>query len=236
VTGQDVTISATRYELEEEEAEARRRYAAAIRHSGRVRLLRRTIPIGAVLLVGGILFWAFYEPFKVLPEGVSVGAITLNGSKVTMDMPKLSGFKKDNRPYEVTARWAEQDMKNPSIIDLREVKAEVVLQDKTKATVDALNGTYNSQTEMMVLRDDVRVRTQTGYDVRMKSAEIEFKQGNVKTDDPVAVKFTGGTINAEKLEMFDNGQKIVFSGRVKTIMNMAMNAPGPKGSAAGDVH
>lgn len=231
-----MTVGATRYELEAEEAEARTRYAAAMRHSARVRLLRRTIPIGAVLLVGGILFWAFYEPFKVLPEGVSVGAITLNGTKVTMDMPKLSGFKKDNRPYQVTARWAEQDMKNPTVIDLREVKAEVVLQDKSKATVDALNGTYNSQTEMMRLWDDVHVRTQTGYDVRMKSAEIEFKLGNVRTDDPVSVKFTGGTIDAEKLEMFDNGQKIVFSGRVKTIMKMAMDAQKPKASAAGDDH
>lgn len=199
---------------------ARERYIAATRHSGRVRWLRRMIPVGAVLVTGAIGFWAFYEPFKDLPPGVSIGSISVNGTKVTMELPKLSGFKKDNRPYEVTARWAEQDIKNPSIIDLREVKARIALQDRSMADVEALNGTYDSQKETMALRDDVRVRTETGYDVRMKSAEIEFKGGNVRSPDPVKVKFTGGTIDADSLEMYDSGQKVVFSGRVHTLMQM----------------
>jgi lipopolysaccharide export system protein LptC len=207
---------------------ARERYLAAMRHSGRVRWLRRMIPVGAVLVMGAVAFWAFYEPFKDLPPGVSIGSISVNGTKVTMELPKLSGFKKDNRPYEVSARWAEQDIKNPSIIGLREVKARIALQDRSMADVEALSGTYDSQKETMTLRDDVRVQTQTGYDVRMKSAEIEFKGGNVRTPDPVKVKFSGGTIDADSLEMFDNGQKVVFSGRVHTLMRMdATTTPRP---------
>lgn len=213
-----------------EDGEAQRRYVAALRHSGRVRLLRRMIPVGAVAVVAGVAFWAFYEPFKSLPENVSVGAVTMNGTKVTMELPKLSGFKKDNRPYQVTARWAEQDIKNPSIIGLREVKAKIALQDRSMADVEALSGVYNSQTETMSLKDDVHVRTETGYDVRMHSADIEFKGGNVRTADPVTVKFTGGTIDAQSLEMYDNGQKVIFNGRVKTVMRMGL--PSAKPAAA----
>ena len=66
----------------------------------------------------------------------------------------------------------------------------------------------------------------------MRSADIEFKAGNVRTADPVSVKFTGGTIDADSLEMYDNGQKVVFSGRVKTVMRMAAEPKPAKAPAA----
>lgn len=205
--------------------EADGRYRAAVRHSRRVRLLRRAIPVGAVLAVGAILFFAFFEPFKSLPGNVSVGAITLNGTKVTMELPKLTGFKKDMRPYEVNARWAAQDVKKPNIIELKEITARIALQDRSYANVEALNGVYDSGADKLDLKDDVRVRTDAGYDVRMKSAQIEFKAGNVTSTDPVSVKFTGGTIEAAGLNMVDNGQRIVFNGRVRTKMKVVPDEP-----------
>ncbi len=210
--------------------EAERRYRAAVRHSRRVRVLRRAIPVGAVLAVGAILFFAFFEPFKSLPENVSVGAITLNGTKVTMELPKLTGFKKDLRPYEVNARWAAQDVKKPNIIELKEISARIALQDRSYATVEALNGVYDSGADKLDLKDDVRVRTDTGYDVRMSSAQIEFKAGNVTSSDPVSVKFTGGTIKAQGLNMVDNGQRIVFNGRVQTKMKVVPDEEKPPSS------
>lgn len=219
--------------------EADRRYRAAVRHSRRVRLLRRAIPVGAVVAVGAILFFAFFEPFKSLPENVSVGSITLNGTKVTMELPKLTGFKKDLRPYEVNARWAAQDVKKPNIIELKEISARIALQDRSYATVEALNGVYDSSTDKLELKDDVRVRTDSGYDVRMASARIEFKAGNVTSKDPVAVKFTGGTIDAKGLNMVDNGQRIVFNGRVHTMLKLVPDepkAPAPGAAPATQVH
>lgn len=210
---------------------AERRYHAALRHSRRVRLLRRLIPVGAVLAVGAILFLAFFEPFRSIPEGVSVGAVKLNGTKVTMELPKLTGFKKDMRPYEVNAQWAAQDIKNPNVIELKEISARIALQDKSFANIEALNGIYDSGADKLDLKDDVRVRTDTGYDVRMKSAKIEFKAGNVTSSDPVAVRFSGGTIDANGLQMVDNGQRIVFLGRVHTIMKVGPDQPGPQTTA-----
>ena len=36
-----------------------------------------------------------------------------------MESPKLTGFRNDNRPYEVTATQALQDVKKPNIVELR---------------------------------------------------------------------------------------------------------------------
>jgi lipopolysaccharide export system protein LptC len=195
-----------------------KRYAAAVRHSGRVRLLRLAIPIGAVVVVIAIAFVALVKPFRSLPQGLSVGPLSINGTKVTMELPKLSGFKKDNRPYEVTARWASSDVKNPNVIELKEIKARIALQERGFANVEALNGVYNSQAEAIQLRDDVRVKTDTGYDVTMRTADVDFKAGTVNSAEPIEVDFSGGKINADALEMLDNGQRVIFKGRVRTLM------------------
>jgi lipopolysaccharide export system protein LptC len=193
-------------------------YGVAMRHSRRVRLLRRAIPIGAAAAVAAIVFFAFVNPFRALPAGVSIGNVSLNGTRITMELPRLTGFKSDNRPYEVTAQWAAQDIKTPSIIELRDLRARIVMQDKSIATVQSQQGVYDSSNEKLDLRDDVRVRTEAGYDVRMKSARVDFRAGNVFSDDPVTVNFNGGTIDAARVDMYDSGAHIVFEGRVRTVM------------------
>jgi len=199
--------------------DATARYSAALRHSSRVRLLRRAIPVGAVVVVAAVAFVAFVEPFRTLPAGLTVGPVSMNGTKVTMELPKLSGFKKDARPYEVTARWAAQDIKNPTIIELTDIRARIALQERGMATVEAADGIYNTQSEQIRLKDDVKITSDSGYEARLSSAIVEFKAGTVTSNDPVTVRFTGGTIDAEGVDMLDNGQHVVFRGRVRTVMN-----------------
>jgi len=199
--------------------DATARYSAALRHSSRVRLLRRAIPVGAIVVVAAVAFIAFVEPFRTLPAGLTVGPVSMNGTKVTMELPKLSGFKKDARPYEVTARWAAQDIKNPTIIELKDIRARIALQERGMATVEAADGIYNTQSEQIRLKDDVKITSDSGYDARLSSATVEFKAGTVTSDEPVTVRFTGGTIDAEGVDMLDSGQHVVFRGRVRTVLN-----------------
>ena len=195
-----------------------RRYREAARHTRWVRFLRRAIPIGSAATVAAILFVGIVQPFRTLPDGVSIANISLNGTKITMELPRLTGFKKDSRPYEVTAQWAAQDVKKPNIIELKELRARIAMQDKSMANVTSVEGVYDSSIEKLDLKTDVRVKTDSGYDVRMNSARVDFKGGNVSSQEPVSVRFSGGTIDAGNLDMTDNGQHIIFDGRVRTIL------------------
>ncbi|MCX4197717.1 hypothetical protein OMR07_21045 [Methylobacterium organophilum] len=99
-----------------------RAHARAYRHSGRVRAMRRLIPVvagGAVALLLAYLF----NPFAAPLPGVSVGPVTLAGSKVRMENPRLSGFRQGTRGYEVTADAALQDVRKPSQIELQQMRA-----------------------------------------------------------------------------------------------------------------
>jgi lipopolysaccharide export system protein LptC len=152
----------------------------------------------------------------------------VSGTQVAMESPKLTGFRNDNRPYEVTAAQALQDVKKPNIIELRAMKAKITMDDQGSiARLEAKQGVLDTQHERMTLRDDVRVWTENGQEVRLRSASVNFKSGTVVSKEPVVVTLTNGVINAAGVEVTDNGKVLRFSGRVSTVFdNPPQAAPG----------
>ncbi len=197
--------------------ELAQRYAAARRHSRIVKFLRFIIPFGAIVALVSIVTIAILDPFRSLSTGLAVASFNLTGSQITMEQPHLRGFKQDMRPYEVNAQKALQDLKQPTMLDLSDMKAKVGLADRKTAVIEAIRGLYDSQAEKMVVDKPLHIKSDN-YDVHMQSAKVDFKAGNVFTDQAVRVKMIGGTIDADKMEVIDSGRKIVFSGRVKTLL------------------
>ena len=202
-------------------------YRAAMRHTRFIRFLRFAIPAGSLLAIVGIVIVAVFDPFGRLPQAVSVGAVSFNGSQITMELPKLTGFRKDLRPYEVTATAARQDIRNPQIIDLTNLKARIGMGDRGNALLTSTAGVYDSTKETLQLSGDVRVRTGDGIELNMKSAFAEFKSGSIVSKEPVEVVLRDGTIHANGIEIADGGREIIFPGRVHTVFTQA--GPDEKG-------
>ena len=193
-----------------------------------MRFLRFLIPFGSILALSGIIAIAIFDPFRTISTGLAVASFNLSGSQITMEQPHLRGFKQDMRPYEVNADKALQDLKNPTLLDLTDLKAKVGLADKKTALIEAIQGLYDSQAEKMTIDRPLNIKSDA-YDVRMQSAKVDFKAGTVFTDQTVRVIMSTGTIDADKMEVIDSGRKIVFSGRVKTLLQSNDPVSGDKG-------
>jgi lipopolysaccharide export system protein LptC len=194
-----------------------RAIASARRHSRMVWFFKRAIPLGAILGVLGVGFFAFFDPFRHVP-GVTVGPVTVSGTQVTMELPKLTGFKDDSRPYEVTASAALQDVRQPNLVELKDLKARIVTDDQGNAArLEANSGVLDTRKEQMELRQSVRVRTDSGQDVQLRSAQVDFKAGTVVSNEPVTVSLANGVIQAQGLEVKDSGKVLHFRGRVSTV-------------------
>ena len=99
------------------------RFRAAVRHSRLVRLLRTAIPIVIALVFALLIVAAYFNPFRVLARlPIDPGKIVLSGTRITMELPRVAGYTKDARPYEVTAKAASQDITKPDIVDLQEIR------------------------------------------------------------------------------------------------------------------
>src|SRR4051812_21640992 len=76
------------------QADARARaFAAARRHSRLVRALRRTLEIGIFLGIVAVVVMAALRNFGGVLRGVGFEGVGIEGGRITMDKPRLSGSR-----------------------------------------------------------------------------------------------------------------------------------------------
>ncbi|MCX7306907.1 MAG: LPS export ABC transporter periplasmic protein LptC [Afipia sp.] len=217
------------------QANADARFAKAKRHSGRVRLMRKAVPAAVVAALATIVIASVFNPFRILSKlPVDIAGLAIQGTKITMESPHLSGFTSDQRPYELWAKTATQDVTNPNNVELHELRAKVQMEDKTGVTMDARNGLFDSKAQLLDLKDDIFLQSTTGYEARLTQAFVDLGAGNVSSDEPVAVKLLNGTLDAKRLRITEGGALVRFEGDVKMILipDGATNADGTGVSAA----
>jgi lipopolysaccharide export system protein LptC len=202
------------------------RFAAAARHSRMVRLLRVAVPATVLLAMAGIVAISVFNPFRIngltkLP--VDISNLVVSGTKITMETPHLAGFSTDQRPYEVWAKAAIQDLANPDHVELRTLRAKVQMEDKSTVTMDARTGFFDSKQQMLDLRKDIFLQSSTGYEAKLSQAYIDINKGTVTSDEHVDVKLLNGTLTADKLRIINSGEIVRFEGNV--VMNLVMETP-----------
>jgi len=202
--------------------DSERAFRAARRHSRLVRILRIAIPLG---VVGGLVIMfliTYFNPLRMLTKlPIDISDLVVSGTKITMEKPRLAGFTNDSRAYELSAEAAAQDMTKPDLVELKNLRAKIEMQDKSTMQMSALTGVYNSKTEMLKLEKDIYLSSSTGYQGQMSEAMIDIRKGNVVSNSPVELKMLQGKLNANKLEIVDNGDVVRFHGGV--VMDMMLS-------------
>jgi lipopolysaccharide export system protein LptC len=190
-------------------------FRRASRHSKRVRILRLAIPAGIGLCLLVIVLAHFLNPFRLLARlPADFGPLVISGTKITMEAPRLAGFTRDSRAYEMSASAAAQDLTKPNLVELKELRAKLSMQDDGKIEMSALRGLYDTKSELLTLKDNIFLSTSSGYEGRLSEAVIDVRKGNVVSNKPVEVKMLKGVLNANGLEVTEAGDLIRFGGGV----------------------
>jgi len=132
------------------------RFAMAARHSRLVRILRIAVPGAVGLAMAGVIGISIFNPFRMLMPKLPLDMdnLVVSGTKITMEAPHLSGYTPDQRPYEMWAKTAVQDVTDPDRVELHKLRTKLLMQDGSmvKNTVDSdehvdvklTNGTLSS--------------------------------------------------------------------------------------------
>jgi lipopolysaccharide export system protein LptC len=126
----------------------------------------------------------------------------------------------------VTASKAVQDIKQPQIVNLTDLRSTVRMPDHSDAKIAADNGVYDTQKQVLNVNGQVLIETRQ-YSVRMKSATVDFNANSVISKDPVNVSAVGGVISADEFSVFDNGSRILFNGHVRSVFKSTPDSPEP---------
>lgn len=194
-------------------------YQAAVAHSARVRKLRIWLPIGAVVISAVFISVSVIRAY--LPENLSVESARIEDGKIVMERPAIAGRNDDGISYSMTAVRALQDIANPNMITLEDVKAAVPLNVNTIARVVATEGIFDRGTDRMELTAPFDVNLSNGTTAKFQSAQLDVVAGTLSTDDPVAIDTEQASIVAQSLKITDKGRTITFAGQVRVNIEAA---------------
>lgn len=192
------------------------RFAVAARHSRMVRVLRVAVPAAVILAMAAIVAVSVFNPFRMLMPKLplDMGNLVVSGTKITMESPHMAGYTQDQRPYEVWAKTATQDVTDPDHVDLKTLRAKLRMEDQSTVTLDALDGRMDNKNQLLDLHHNIFLQTSSGYEARLSQAFVDMGKNTVTSDEHVDVKLLNGTLTSDKLSITGGGELIRFEGNV----------------------
>jgi lipopolysaccharide export system protein LptC len=196
------------------------RFAVAARHSRMVRILRIAVPAAVILSLAAIVLVSVFNPFRMLlPKlPVDMSNLVISGTKITMESPHMAGYSQDQRPYEVWANTATQDVTDPDHVELHTLRGKVLMQDQSTVTLEAVRGLMDTKQQLLDLHKDIYVQTTAGYEAWLSQAFVDMNKGTVTSDEHVDVKWADGKISADTMKVTGGGEVVRFDGHV--VMNI----------------
>lgn len=139
-----------------------------------------------------------------LPEQVSSGVST------------ITGFDKDNQPYEMKAQSVLQDKTNSDLAHLTTVSGNLRKKSGSVMELTSKGGAYDKKKRILDLEGNVKLISRNQYTAYLEKARVTLKEKRLYAKVHVKVVFAQGTINAQGVDITNNGGNVLFFGGVKT--------------------
>jgi len=191
-----------------------RAFTKAERHSRFVRILRKALPVIAVVVIASY-FISTQLSVSVGDMTASIDGIEVADGNLRMTNPKLKGADKKNGQYVIGADYADQDIKSPNLIKLHAIKADVTAPDGGWSRMEADRGAYDSKTERLVMQDNITIATSSGVTGELINASLDSRNKILRSHRPVSFVLPNGTVKANALTLRSAEHTLTFRGKVR---------------------
>jgi lipopolysaccharide export system protein LptC len=185
-----------------------------------VRVLRVAVPVAVLLAVAGAIgFATLSNPLQMLSKmPVDLGSLVVSGTKIMMQQPRIAGFTRDNRRYDLTAQAAGQDLTKPDMVELHGIQASMEMLDKSLFQTTARSGLFNTKSEQLTLSQNIMVTSTSGYQAVLSEAVVDIRAGKIVSEKPVEVTTSSWTVNANRMEIGESGNLVRFERGVAVLL------------------
>lgn len=182
--------------------------ASAFRARSRwVQLLRRLLPVLILVLAGGTISWIV---LRTVMSDVERKAGT--SREVRLDNPMFHGQDAQGRSFVIGAKGAVRDP-NTGRFRLVGPALRLNLGGRKVTTLTADGGEYDEVRKTVTIGPNVRISDGgSGFTLVTPEAVIDTSTGIVTGNKGVQGDGPLGTINASSYAVYDQGERVVFSG------------------------
>lgn len=173
--------------------------------------------LAAAIGVGFVVtFLAQAGLFRALmPQEPAPPPPAVEPDRITAGVSTVTGIDDDKQPYQVTARRGWQDGKTPNLVHLEEPVGVFRQATGTKYTITGTTGLYDTKVKSLDLDGNVVLEQEGRFKARMDKANIAVKDKRLTADTAVSAQFGTGTVDANGMQITDDGARILFLNGVK---------------------
>lgn len=179
--------------------------------------LRVLLPVGIVLVLGGIFLWPKMSSFLAHRSHSKIMGQVLKANPLLEDKvinPKLDSLDKKGRPFLIEAESAN-NLNDPKT-DFVKPSGHIQLEDGSTMTFTGEKGSYRKESDELEVFGNVHIQTDKGYDLKTEYMKLFPKQNTGEGHKPIhGIGPSGETIEAEGFKISDKGDTIEFLGKTK---------------------
>jgi lipopolysaccharide export system protein LptC len=147
--------------------------------------------------------------------------------EVELTGARYRGLSQSGRPYEITAEQANEAQDGSGRVDMVLPTAEITMRNGATVNLRSNSGVFDKSADIVTLAGDVIV-IQPGQSLRLDTQALvaNLGSGEMRSDVPVEVKDIDRQINANSMQVYNNGSRLVFGGNARmTIRGAPTDAP-----------
>ena len=183
------------------------------KHTRRVILFKRGLPVFAFLLASLMMIWPVLfaeqkERFSLPQSGQKIGS-----AKMDMENVRFVAQDKKKQPLTVTTTKVLETDAEHQLVTLYKPIATYTMASGVLLTAVTSHGVVDQVNELMTFEDEVTATTDTGYKAVSSQVVCRNRDGVMDSQDPVTVTGPTGRLKAEGFHITDKGDYIHFTGK-----------------------
>ena len=145
-----------------------------------------------------------------------------NSSEIEMTGARYQGIASSGQPFMITADKASEANDGSGRIDMQQPRATITMKNGQIIKLKSNYGVFDQPGDVVDMAGDVVV-TQPAKNLELASDALfaDLKLGKMRAPVAVTVTDDARRIDAETMTVFDNGDRIVFGGTARMVMQTA---------------
>lgn len=178
-----------------------------------VKAMRYVLPLIAVALIVVVITWPEMDDKIVVVNKDEILATSENeiGENELLN-PNFQTTDAQMQPVNVTANRAMQNQENPNLVKLDRPVADLKMKNGDQVNIEALDGTYEQETEKLFLQNSVKIKHESGYELNAEELRVNMKTREAFSDKDVNIDGPDATIQATGLEGNVDDGVLIFKG------------------------
>ena len=141
-----------------------------------------------------------------------------NSGEIVLTGARYQGVTSSGQPFLITADRASEPMMVPAI-DMQQPRATITMKNGQIIKLQSNYGVFDQPDDVVDMAGDVVV-AQPAKNLKLASDALfaDLKLGEMRSLVPVTVTDDARRIDAETMTVFDNGDRILFGGTARMVM------------------